>query len=231
MKKITTAAVIGLFATLSFYSCSPNQEVNDLKEAQLCLNKADASAAMNCVSKIAGNTSENAYKLRCSAIFISKGFGTPASFATAIDQMNGSGSNGSCSGGTCSGSLAAMSTLNFGTDTASANSAVSECTQSGVSIYAQISSIFKIGTDLVNLAAGATDVTSLEGAIGGLNSADLGSLVQTVYTTGCAQVKEGDSNQQYCTEISNALGGGNYTTTQIGDCLKIKLNDPNGVCP
>lgn len=120
-----------------------------------------------------------------------------------------------------------MSTLNFGTDTTTANSAVSECTQSGVSIYAQISSIFKIGTDLVNLAAGATDVASLEGAIGSLNSADLGSLVQTVYTTGCAQVKEGDSNQQFCNEISSALGSGNYTNTQIGDCLKEKLNDPN----
>ena len=234
MKKITTQLFIGLMSAAFLNSCTPNQEANDLQEAQLCLNKAGQTEAMNCVSKISSNTSENAYKLRCAAIFISKGFGTPASFATAIDQMNGSTSNGSCTGGTCSGSLVAMSTLNFGTDTSAAAQAVSECTQSGVSIYAQISSIFKLGTDLVSLAGGATSVAAIEGQIGNLSSAQVGQLVETVYTTGCASIKADDPNQKYCTEISNAMGSGNYTTTQIGDCLKAKLDNPNysgPLCP
>lgn len=222
--KITSLALL----MLSFFSCSQNSDINDLQEAQLCLNSASNAEAMNCVSKISSNTSENAYKLRCAAIFISEGFGTAASFAPAIDALKNGQNNGSCSGAQCSGAVVAMSTFNFGTNTTKAAELFNQCSLSGVSSYSQISSIFKVGTDLVTLAGGATSVAAIEAQINNLPAESLGSLVQTVYSSGCSDPTQ--ENQSYCTEIQSAIGSG-LSNEQIGNCMKAKFDNPAYVGP
>lgn len=233
MNQTTKVILLSLF-TATLFSCQKS-DTNDLQDAQLCLNTAAASEAMNCVSKISDNTTENAYKLRCSAVFIANGFGSPSSFITALDQIKNGSNNASCTG-SCSGSLAAMSSLNFGTtqsDLDEATLAFNQCNQSGVGIYSQISSIFKIGT-LLAKTAGSIDIGNLESAtalLSGTDKAVVGEVVQATYTTACADTsKASESTKQYCTELSAAISGG-ATAQSIGECLLGKLADPAHVCP
>jgi hypothetical protein len=229
MKK-TTQILSAAVLSFTLFSCQKSNN-NDLQDAQLCLNKAAASEAQNCVAKIVSDTSENAYKLRCAAVFISKSFGSPTSFVSALDQIKNGGNAAGCSGGVCSGTLAAMSTLNFGTDAASADQALSNCTNSGVGIYAQISSIFKIGTLLVITAGGATSTTSLETALATADPAAIGAVVQATYASSCQNTSSASqSTQQYCTELAGAIASGS-TPTAIGQCLINRLNNPAATCP
>ena len=225
----TTKLILASILTIAFFSCQKS-ETNDLQDAQLCLNTAAASEAQNCVAKISSNTSENAYKLRCAAVFISKGFGSPVSFISAMDQIKNGSNAAGCSGGACSGTLVAMGTLNFGTDTASADSAFLQCSASGVGIYAQISSIFKIGTLLSAVGLG-TDPANLETALATISAADLGAVVQATYASTCQNTTgASESTVQYCTELAAAMASGS-TAASIGLCMKNKLNDPAFVCP
>jgi hypothetical protein len=232
--KQTTKLIFSVLFISTIYSCQKS-DTNDLQDAQLCLNTAAAGEAMDCVSKISSNTSENAYKLRCSAVFIANNFGAPTSFISAMDQIKNGGNNAGCTG-TCSGSLAAMSTLNFGTtsnSTAAANLAFSECSASGVGIYSQISSIFKIGT-LLSTTAGSTDIGNLETAAAALTGASaqvVGEVVQVTYAASCSDTTNAsDSTKQYCAELSAAISGG-ATAQAIGECLLKKMSDPAYVCP
>jgi len=226
MKKTIALSVVAL-ATLTFTACQKSNQ-NDLQDAQQCLNTAPNSEAMNCVSKISSDTSENAYKLRCAAVFISQGFNTPSSFASALDQIknNGDSSNGS-------GSLQAMSTLNFGPtadDQTAANSAFSECSKSGVKSYSMLASLFKLGTDLAKLA-GNTDPNNMKSQLNNLTSSEVGQIVVTTYQTACSDMANGsDSVKKYCGELQTAMNSGSDAAT-IGACLKKKLDNPSATCP
>jgi len=229
MKQITKL-ISAFILTATIYSCQKSEK-NDLQDAQLCLNTAPASQAMNCVAKISAITTENAYKLRCAAVFISKGFGSPTSFTAALDQIKNGANAAGCTGGACSGSLVAMTTLNFGADTGASDLAFSECSKSGVGMYTQISSIFKIGTALSALA-GVLNPTpaQLEAQLGSLTPVQIGDIVTTTYASACQNPSTGSSTQQYCTELAGAIASG-ATPTAIGQCLINRLNNPAATCP
>jgi len=221
--------------------------VNDLQEAQLCLDHSAAADAMNCVAKIASDTSENAYKLKCSAVFISEGFNTPASFTGILDQLTSPTNSHGCVGD-CSSTLAAMNIFKFssGDNTQAANrqknndtaaEAFSYCSSSGVKIYTQISSLFKLGTMLAMVtpsvvAGGSSSTADLQAAVSSLPSADVGNVVITAYQQTCTSLSSSasDSMKQYCSELGTAFSAG-ATATSIGDCLKGRLADPSYVCP
>lgn len=226
-----------LSATL--VSCAKSEK-NDLKEAQLCLNSSEGSAALNCLDKISSNNSAQAYKLRCAAVFISEGFNSPASFIEALDKINNP--NGSCTGG-CSPTVGAISALSFVKSAsdqtrseASVNLAYSYCSQSETPIYMQISSLFKIGTLAANIAyiaSGGTAPTEdqIKTAINTLPATEMGQLVVSTYNSSCQDLeKASDSTKKYCAELGAAVTAGG-TEAQIGDCLKNKLANPNYVCP
>ncbi len=230
MKKTTILSVIAV-SVLALTACQKSNQ-NDLQDAQQCLNTAPNSEAMNCVSKISSDTSENAYKLRCAAVFISQGFNTPASFASALDQIKND-TSGSCTTG-CSGSLVAMSTFNFGgtaDDQAAANQAFSECTKSGVKSYSMLASLFKLGTDTVKGASGSTNPDAMKTAMLALPSAEVGQIVITTYQTACSDVTNAsDAVKKYCGELQTAVNSGSDATA-IGACLKKKLGNPAATCP
>ncbi len=228
--KQTTKLFFLSIVTLTIFSCQKSGN-NDLQEAQLCLNTATAAEAQNCVAKIASNTSEKAYKLRCAAVFIANNFGSPTSFVTALDQIKNGANAPGCTGGECSGTLVAMSSLNFGTTpaaTTAATQAFTECSASGVGIYTQISSLFKIGTLLASTAGGTTpaNLASALPALAGASPAVVGEIVQTTYASTCTNLdKASDSTKKYCSELATALANG-QTTTEIGACLLNKMNNP-----
>lgn len=243
-RNLATALSILSLITLTT-SCNSKSEVNDLQDAQLCLNSATASTAEACVNNITSNTSPAANSLKCSALFISEGFGSAVSFLDAINSIN---NNETCST-TCSSTLNALTTFNFksagvsnSTETAAnvakANKAFNLCSQSDVKFYTQISSLFKIGTlaamaayDASAVAGADPTADEIKAQLSSLPSEDLGALVVTTQSAVCTDTSgASDSTKKYCDELNSAIGS--YTNnTDIGNCLKIKLNDPSASCP
>ncbi len=225
--------------TAAIFSCQKNTS-EALLDAQICLNTAAPSQARGCVAKIASDTSEFAYKLRCSAVFIAEGYGSTSSFIAAVDSLK---SPGTCAGDGCTSTVTAVSALAFksGDNTtgsgqaqnlASSLEAFDNCSKSGVSIYGQLSSLFRIGT----LAFVATNLTNpsqaqIEAAIEALPPADLGNLIISTQASSCQNLASApDSTVAFCNEVGAAISKGG-DATQIGDCFKKKATMPSYVCP
>ena len=233
--------IFALTATLAFsvfQSCSKS-ETNDLQEAQYCLNKATAGQAKACVTSIASNVSAYSSSLKCAAIFISEGYGSAASLATSVDTLK----NPSGCGGGCSATVDAAAAFNFhssgvtipnSTDLATASEAFSLCNASGVKFYAQISSLFQLGTLTANIAGTATPTgLQVEAALAATDSATLGNLVITTYAAVCTDTaKASDATKAYCAELASTLAKSpTSSAVDIGACLKKLLATPGSTCP
>ena len=232
--------IFSLTATLAFitFQSCQKSDLNNLQEAQFCLNKATAGTAKACVTSIASNTTSYANSLRCSAIFISEGYGAANAFATALETMN---SPGTCTGG-CSSTVSALGTFKFTSagvtaqgqidNNATAAEAFTVCSASGLKSYTTIGSLFKIGT-LAAMAAGLTNPTpdQIEAAIGGLSAQTLGELVITTSAAVCTDTTNASSaTKTYCAELAAALTSPAGTPASIGACLKLKLATPGTAC-
>ena len=233
---------LALLTSSVFYSCQKSSK-SDLSEAQLCLNTATASSALNCVSKIADNVQPLAYSLRCSAIFISQGFGDASSFVNALDSIN---HPGSCTGG-CSSTMNAMLALSFNqgnlsfstvrdANNAAAADAFAQCSKADAKIYTQIASIFRLGTLTsmaayqVSLGAPITE-TDLKNSVLSLSPSDVGALVNITYANTCQNPEDAtDSSKTYCAELGAAIAAGG-SEAAIGSCLLNKLKTPAYPCP
>lgn len=230
MKKTAVKTSFGLFATVIMTtafiltSCKKS-ELEDLKDAQICLNNSASSEARACLNKISGDTSAQAYQLRCSAVFIEEGFGNPASLIGALDQSNDAAG---CAG--CSSSMNILTEMAFSSNTTSTE-AFNYCNASGVAVYSQLSSIVQIST-LAKTLTGVSQPTTaqIETELGNMPDADLGNIVLTTVQNGCtAQGANNESLAKYCTELSGAVSS--YTDpADIGACLKFKLTG-DGACP
>ena len=245
MKKQKLFLLSGLasLAAVALMSCTKSSTA-DLQDAQLCLNKATAAEAMNCVSKIEGDSSPLAYSLRCSAIFISEGFGDASSFIDALDTL----SNGNGCGGGCSPTVAALTTFRFANgdlldpavrtaNNEKAAQAFSQCSQADAKIYTQIASLFQLGTMTSMLSAASNAGSMTESQLqtelqnGTLDPAIVGTIVSVTYSTTCTNLDgASQSTIDYCTEIGAAIQNG-FTTTDIGSCIQKKLANPAAACP
>ena len=237
--------LIAICVTVGFASCKKT-EVDDLQEAQLCLNSASASTARGCVSSISALSSPRANSLKCSAIFISEGFGSPTAFIAALDSIN---QGGTCTGG-CSSTVNALTTFAFSSfdvstgtgrdaNNATAAEAFNVCAASSVSSYTQISSLFKLGT-LASMVAysltggAAIDIDDIDSALASLASSDpstVGNIAITTYSAVCSDPEHAsDSTVAYCNELKTAVESGS-TATDIGSCLLNRLSNTAYVCP
>lgn len=238
MKKIKLllpfAAVL---MTTALYSCKES-DTSKLQNAQLCLNSATAATAMGCVSDISSDQSPIAFSLRCSAIFVSQGYGNAVTFIDALKSIN---DPANCSG--CSSTVNAINAFKFTAagvsssiqrdeNNAAANYAFTQCSQADAKIYAQIASLFKLGTLTSMLAynfSGGAAYTQddLAAQIQNLPPADVGAIVTTTYSTACNNLdKASDETKKYCAELKTAIDGGS-TETEIGQCLMEKLQNPS----
>lgn len=247
IQKLILALVMAL-ALVGLQSCQKS-ELTDLQEAQYCLNTSSAANAKDCVSKIAANTSSFANSLKCSAIFISEGFGTPSSFLTALESIN---SPESCTG-TCSSTVNALNALKFtqsgdvttvagrAANNATAAEAFTACSQSNVKFYAQISSLFKIGTLTAMLAHATSGLTAnptqdqIKAELANLPPETIGEIVISTSAAVCGNITADTpaATKKYCDELAVALAapsaaGG--SATAIGTCLKLKLENPAATC-
>ncbi len=238
-QKIAITAGALLMTTL-LYSCKES-DTNALQEAQLCLNTASSSQAMACVSKIETDPSRIAYSLRCSAIFISQGFGNAVDFVNALNSINGSANCTSCSStvnalNALKFTAAGVSTpTEFAANNAAAANAFSQCSQADAKIYTQIASIFRLGTLTAMLAyqnIGASYTQDqLAAQIANLTPTDVGAIVNITYVNTCQNLANAsDSTIKYCAELKIAVDNG-ATETEIGQCLIEKLQNPNYAGP
>lgn len=249
MKKILKTAAL-LVTTTILFSCQKSATEN-LKDAQLCLNTSAPAGARGCLSKIEGDTSTLAYKLRCSAVFISEGYNTPASFITALDSLKTP--TGTCGTG-CSSTVNAVTALSFksGNNVGPSQAAIDSrkrnndvaaeaynyCQLSETPIYFQISSLFKIGTLASMFAYGSNGLTGtpttdqIKTALGQLQPADLGAIVIATYAASCKNIENAsESTKTYCAELAAAQNSGNGSATAVGTCFQIKLSNPTAPCP
>lgn len=234
-------ALIALVTSTFVFSCQKSSKT-ELSDAQLCLNTATASTAMGCVSKIASSTEPLAYSLRCTAIFVSQGFGDAASFVNALDSINKPATN--CSG--CSSTINALSALKFANgnladpnvrtaNNQAAADAFAQCSRADAKIYTQIASLFRLGTLTSMLAyavsgAGYTP-TDLANQLPNLSPTDVGALVNITYANTCGNPADAaDSSKAYCADLAAAIKP-SYTEAAIGSCLLNKLKNTSYVCP
>lgn len=233
MKKTSLQLGSLLTAVIVLASCQKSS-VEDLQDAQLCLNTAAPAAAKGCVAKIASDVSPTANKLRCASIFISEGYGSTSSFVTAIESLK---TPGTCSGG-CSSTVNAVTALSFGNNAIIANRAVSlatsaeafnYCTLSAVPLYQQISALFRLGT-LASVQAhiagsGAIPTpTEIKTALSNLPAADLGAIAISTYAGSCQNIDAAsDSTKAFCADLAIATAAGDKSPTAVGICFKSKL--------
>lgn len=227
-----------LIAFTGFQSCQKSN-TNALQEAQYCLNKASASEAKACVAGIASDVSSYASSLKCASIFISEGYGSASSLATALESMN---TAGTCAGG-CSPSVNALTTFKFNsagvatpadraTNNANATEAFTVCNNSKVKSYTTISSLFKIGT-LAAMAVGVANPTAdeIKGVLNSLDNATVGDLVISTTATVCADTTNASTATiAYCKELTAAMASPTATPAGIGACMKLKLETPTATC-
>lgn len=225
-------------------SCGPQSEKSLLQEAQLCLNEATADQARNCVSKISNITTPGAYKLRCSAIFISEGFGGAAELVKNLDLIE---SGGSCTN--CSTMVPLMTVFSFNknrTDSdsrsiniATSEEAVSECTQAGSKGYYQVSQLFRMGT-LAQMEAyekgGVAPSTipnesDIQAAIDRITPEVLGEIALSTYRFTCNQTTNpSETMKSICKDFNDAIGTNIDSPELVGECLKKKLKDTKRGC-
>ena len=215
-------------AILALPSCQKS-ETNNLQDAQLCLNTATQDTARDCLTSIESDKTAFADSLRCSAIFIAEGFGSPADLYKALEGMSPTNS------GSTIDALVTFSFSKLGTDSiekrnankATAIDAFKVCSQSNVKFYTQISSLFKIGTlaamDVIT-ANQAVNSGTIKNIIANFDPATLGEIVTTSHASVCSgdMTDAPDSTVSYCSELSAALA--NHTTPEaIGICLRTIL--------
>lgn len=222
-------------SVLTITGCKKESELDTIKDAQMCLNKAAPGDAQACVSKLASNTSAQANQLKCSAYFIQEGLGSPTALIDALDASN---SDSSCP--TCSDSMAIISQLKFSstgnalTDASNADAAFDVCSASGVGIYTQLASMVNIATTISSVAL-TEDAAGYSAALTAIPNSDLGSIALQTYTSSCSSNNTAENNdesqlQKYCGELAEVTNG--LTEAQVGACLKQKLKGaPEAGCP
>jgi len=195
---------------LTIVSCKKSS-VEDLKDAQFCLNTSTAATARTCLDKITSDTSSQAYELRCAAEFIAESKDI-SSLLTALNSVQGS-----------SQTAVAIQSLKFSSTTV-ANTAFNYCNSSGIEVYAQLGSIFNIST-LASSMAGGDILTQ----VNNIDDTTLGNIVLTTYQTACPTTSTTNSNsssggtEQYCKEIQNAVAANANNPAAIGACMTYLL--------
>lgn len=236
--------LFSLSLSVGLLSCQKSEQAV-LQEAQLCLNNTPASEALNCVSKLATYTTESAYQLRCSAIFIYEGYGSASFLIQNLDKLNSNTSGAGCSGGSCSSTLSALSVFNFSSgdntqqtnrdkNVNTANDAFDLCSKAGLKSYYQMGSLFKLGTvaamEAYKQNRSPANLSDLETVLPSLPKAMIGEIASETYTRTCTSNISSESVRQMCTEFSETIGSDPNDYASIGCCLKQKLDDPNATC-
>lgn len=227
---INSSKTLLIGALFMLAACSETNS-DKITDAQICLDKATATTAQACVDKVSGLSSKEASFIRCSANFITEGFGTPAKIIDAFSALEDKSGNPT---------LTAMTTLIFtsqgGSTDPDANSAFAQatfnhCEAAGNKGMVLIASFANMATTIAKaggstLFDGTATPAELSAAITSLGNASddvLGATALAAYQVSCSGGES--SNAELCGELENAVAGG-ATSAEIGAALRATLKAP-----
>ena len=228
-----------LMTSFLIYGC---EDKNKIAEAQACLDAitdTTASQAKNCLSYLDGDTSQQAYIIRCSAHMMAGGLIT-SKIVSAYKALSGTTSGG--------GAVTNKEAVFIGTLTLSsvqvATEADEQCKLSQVSGLMYISGLALMGTTIAAVGAdigtynnpptqaevdaAIDDCTSATPTSALCNPATIGGVATTVATAYCASQS---ADQSVCSTVNDAITAGGGDATKIGNGLLCLLKkgtyDPN----
>lgn len=230
--KKLAALTMTLLATLSLTACESSDD-RTLAQGQACLDAATTAAqAQQCSNIVAGLTSQEAFMIQCSAIFVQQGL-TGSRVANAIANVNA----GSSSTDATTGLIAY---LVFKNATPSADDAIAKCTSANSKAMLRLATAAKLATTIANAAGAlgsidpsspnaaqqmASAVQSLVSSPSPTTNAAIGSIAVTANSAYCG---DGSSyqNTQVCTDLQQAIGSSSDPAT-IGQALLSLMQNPH----
>lgn len=233
----TQILVSGLLVAATVLTACETSEDKAISAAQSCLDNATVSTQADaCLAMVSGLDTAQANVIKCSAMYIKKGF-TSTKFANAFDQLkanpNGTG------GQAVDGMGTATSTLAFTGSgaTADADTTLGYCTKSGSLSMQRLATLTKLGTYVLSIGSGAgvascstctsggtcdsatmaSCLTGLQGSTGTDKTA-IGTIAIGAQTSYCG-AGSSYANTEVCTNLNNAIASGNGDLTAIADAL------------
>ncbi len=207
-----------LMSFIGLTSCQET-DADRIGDAQLCLDKANASTAQACLSKIEGIESAQANILRCSAGFLSEGFDDIARLVDSFSQLE-SGGDGTIGLLTV---MAFKSKADGATNKSFASTTNSYCQKSKQKGLSMLGTMAMSATTLAAIAIPGLTLGSnlsaaqieqaitdlLGGALGGSAEllAEIGNAVTATYQTACAAGSQ--ANSDLCGEMSQVINDSN----------------------
>ena len=224
MYRYTRVASLAL-AALFVVSCEKSDD-DAIATAQLCLDKANTSSdATACLTKISGIDSARANRVRCGIHFLEGGLNKER-FKQAYIALKNVGSSDSQT-------LTMMKYLALSPSSLK-DALKAACAKSGMAGMARLGDMAFAATDIATTIGQtpcqADNPASCDwsGISGATISPAVGQVVIDMANSSC------NSNQgtppSYCNEVNAALQGG-ATATDVANCLKKKLQNPNATCP
>ena len=216
--------VFSASALIFLVSCA-EKESDKIGDAQNCLDTATQANVSKCLDKLGSIDNQAANTIRCAGAFIEEGFDDPSKFLTAFEQLENSSAGGSST-------LGFMGALAFSTQ-ARADNAVEVCKKSESRGFILLSTMTGLATTLSTFASISIDPNNpptqaqMEAALSSCNSdsceAAIGNLTISLYENSCSDGTT--SNEQVCSEVSQAIAAGS-TPEEIGAQLLAILNTP-----
>jgi hypothetical protein len=235
--KITLLSVAAV--SVGFLSgCSQeNAEDRQLASGLTCLDTAQTPTdADTCMAKVAGNTSPQAYMIRCSANMVAQGF-TGARIANAFKQLK---DNPGAAGTQSTAMMAYFVFKPIVNHTA--DDAVTNCKLSGSNGLYSLANTAKFATFAVSVISGTTiptnldpsnpafDPTAIKQTLATLAAnhdpvvnAQIGSIAQNMQTSACG-TGSALSTQDICTRLNAAISSGGGNAATIGQLILASLS-------
>ncbi len=195
--------LLGFIISVTLAGCEDSKE-SVLQAAQICLDKATPSTAMACYGMVAGDSSQKASVIRCSAILIHEEVSSSGVLENVANSLKGNTAS----------ALSAMSFIAFkasgrirsdSTDLAKANLATVDCKLSGSKGLSMLSSLASIATAMnahiipFNSPITPSNVSTILSAL-----PQAPALLQTSYEQNCLG-SISSTNELYCSQYSDAL--------------------------
>jgi hypothetical protein len=191
-------------------ACGGPKDIDKIADAQNCLDRATASGAAECVSKVEGIDSQGADLIRCVGKFVKEGFNDPTKLSTAMTGLS-AGGNGTA------GSTAMMAALAFSAESTpalnstSSQEALTLCNKAQSKGLILLSGLAQTSTTLAVL--GATNPATLTGAqlttlmntlaTDPIAQTAVGSAVVAIYSSSCTGT--GTTTGSFCTQFASAV--------------------------
>ncbi len=225
-------------ATMVLLAACSKENSNDqaLGAAVSCLDTAQtATQADSCSAMVSGQSTAQAYLVRCSANLIAQGL-TGTRLSSAFQNMNSSSGSGTSTNQTAAMMSYFVFAQNLPNDTADITN--TNCGLSNVASLAGLASLIDAATILATAASGGvlagsaydpsspsfnpallqTAAASLYASNNPTTNAQIGTLAQTAQSSYCS-TGSALATQNVCTQLNNAISNGSGNAANIGHSL------------